>query len=204
MGSDNVYGAVPQVGTRATSMQGTGGAMGAIGGALAGLGPGALLSFLPSLLTALGGNPQVKLRRQLNKLSSPQYLANLTNQYYQQQLASPAYSQAQGTIAAGANATQGNVASSLGQMGVSNSGLGAILSSLTPSLVGSQQAGLRTSAYQGAQGQAQQRVQDLINNLLGTQGNSPARNLAGQGVEAFMPFIQQYLQKQYPQSFTAR
>jgi len=178
-----------------------GGAGGAIGGALAGLGPGALLSFLPSLLTALGGNPQVKLRRQLNKLSSPQHLANLTNQYYQQQLASPAYSQAQGTIAAGANATQGNVASSLGQMGVSNSGLGAILSSLTPSLVGSQQAGLRTSAYQGAQGQAQQRVQDLINNLLGTQGNSPARNLAGQGVEAFMPFIQQYLQKQYPQSF---
>lgn len=178
---------------------GGGGGAGVAGaglGMLAGLGPGALLSFLPSLLTGLFGNPQVKLRRQLNKLSSPQYLSNLTNQYYQQALASPAYSQAQGTIAAGANAAQGNIASSLGQRGISTSGLGALLPGLTSSLVGSQQAGLRTSAYGGAQGQAQDQVQQMIQNLLGTQGTSPARGLAGQGVEAFLPFLQQYLQSQ--------
>ena len=137
----------------------------------------------------------------MNKLSSPAYLANLQKQFYQQQISSPAYSQAQGTIAAGANQTQQNVAQNLGQMGVSNSGLGAILSSLTPSLVGSQQAQLRTSAYQGAQGQAQQAQQDQINNLLGTQGNSPARNLAGSGMEAFLPFLQQFLKQRYPQGF---
>src|SRR5262245_3225893 len=106
-----------------------------------------LISFLPSLISPLFGDPQKKLRKQLNKLSSPDYAANQTNQYYQQAISSPAYAQAQGTIAAGANATQANVARALGASGIGSSGTGAILSSLTPSLVGGQQAQLRTGAY---------------------------------------------------------
>ena len=150
---------------------------------------GALLSFAPTLLGGLFGNPQKKLRRQANKIISPQNLANLTNQFYGQALASPAYSQAQGTIAAGANQASNQVAQSLAQRGIGTTGTSAVLSGLTPSLVGSQQAGLRTAAYQGAQNQAQQNIERQLALLTGTSGPSQTQNLFAGGLEAFIPYL---------------
>jgi len=166
-------------------------------GAMAIPGIGALLgpliaSFGPGLLSGLFGDPKKKLRKQLSVLNSPNYLGNLTNQFYQQGLGSPMFSQAQGQIAGGANATQGNLMQALGARGLGTSGTGAILSSLLPSLVGSQQAGLRSSVYQGAQGQAQNAQQQSIANLLGTQGPSQQQTGLAQGFEAFLPFLQKY------------
>lgn len=155
-----------------------------------------LTSFGPSVFSKLfGGDPMKKLRQQLLEASSPANVAKLTNQFYQQQVGSPAYSQAQGTIAAGANQTANQLAGRLGAAGIGTSGTGALLSSLTPSLVGSQQAGLRTAAYNSAQGQANDAVQRQIQALSGTGGPSQTQQLFGGGLDAFIPYLQSLLKQ---------
>lgn len=159
-----------------------------------------LSSFLPGLLGGLfGGDPQRQQRRQVAGLLSPGNMAKTTNQFYNQAIGSPAYSQAQGAIAQGANASGSQLAQRLGASGMGTSGSGALLSSLMPSLVGNQQAQLRTGAYQGAQGQAQQQIQAMIANLQGTQGPSPMRQGLAGGIETFAPFLQQFLQQRMGQ-----
>ena len=162
---------------------------------------GFLSSLAPGLLSKLfgGKDPREKLRAEIARLTSPANVGNVTNQFYQQALGSPAYSQAQGEIASGANQTSNQVASSLAQRGLGTTGTGAILSSLTPSLVGSQQAGLRTTAYQGAQGQAQTSIQALLNALLGTQGPSRTSQLFAGGISALGPLLESYIRSRYPQ-----
>ncbi len=150
----------------------------------------ALLSFAPGLISSLFGNPQQKYRQQVARLTSPQNVGNLTNQFYQQGISSPAFSQAQGSIAQGANNAANNVAASLAARGIGTTGTGAILSGLTPSLVGSQQAGLRSSAYQGAQGQAQNSIQAQLAALQGTQGPSQTQQYFAGGLDAFLPYLQ--------------
>jgi hypothetical protein len=152
-----------------------------------------LLSFAPSLFAGLFGDPNKKLRKQVNKLTGAGNVGKVTDQFYQQAVGSPAFSQAQGSIAAGANAAGGQLASSLGQRGIGTSGTGAILSSLMPSVVGQQQAGLRTAAHSTAQNQAQQAIQAQLAALMGTQGPSPQQQLFSGGLEAFGPFLQQLL-----------
>lgn len=152
-----------------------------------------LLSLAPGLFSGLfGGDPQKKLRKQINKLLDPKNQAALTKQFYEQAISSPAYSQAQGTIAAGANQAGGDIASSLAQRGIGTSGTGAILPGLVSSLVGSQQAGLRTSAYQGAQGQAQNTLQQQLAALTGTSGPSQTQQLFAGGLDALGPLLAQY------------
>jgi hypothetical protein len=153
----------------------------------------ALLSFAPGLISSLFGSPQAKLRNQVKKLTSAQNVGATTNKFYQNAISSPAYSQAQGAIAAGANQAGNNVASSLAARGIGTSGTGAVLSGLTPSLVGSQTAGLRSSAYQGAQNQAQNSIEQQIAALTGTQGPSQSSQLFGVGLEAFLPYLQAML-----------
>lgn len=158
----------------------------------------ALSSFLPALLGSLFGDPQAKLRKQLMNLTSAQNVGKLTNQFYQQALSSPAFSEGQGAIAAGANQAGNQVASELGARGIGTSGSSAILSSLIPSLVGSQQAGLRTAAYQSGQGQAQSKIQSDVAALTGTSGPSQGRQIFAGGLEAFLPVLLKYLQSRGP------
>lgn len=160
-----------------------------------------LMSFAPGLLGGLFGDPQKKLRQQLLGLQNPAYQGQLTNQFYQQALGSPAFGQAQGTIAAGANAAQGDLARSLGARGLGTSGVGAVAPALIQSGIGGQLAGLRTQAYQGAQGQAQNSIQQQIAALTGTAGPSQGRQLFGAGLEAFQPLLQKYLGNKYPNYF---
>lgn len=196
----------------AANDSGLGGAIGgALGGGL-GMAAGAgfpplllagLLSAAPGLLSHLfgGEDPQQKLRKQMMALIGSQ--GNLTNQLYQQNLGSPAFTQGQNQIAAGANATAGQLGSSLGARGIGTSGSGAILSSLIPSIVGSQQAGLRTSAFQSAQGQAQDQINQQLAALQGTSGPSQTNQLFGAGLSAFGPMLQAWLKSKYPQFGTS-
>ncbi len=155
-----------------------------------------MLSFSPALFSKLfGGDPQKKYRQQVQKLTSAQNVGNETNKFYQQGLASPMYSQAQGAIAAGANQASNQVAGNLAQRGIGTTGTAAVLSGLTPSLVGSQQAGLRSSTYQGAQNQAQQSIQAQLAALNGSQGPSQTQQLFSGGLEAFGPMLQEYFRK---------
>jgi len=160
-----------------------------------------LMSFAPGLLGSLFGDPQAKLRQKLMQLQNPGYQSGLINQFYQQALGSPAFSQGQGTILAGANAAQGDLARSLGARGLGTSGIGAIAPALIQSGIGGQLAGLRTQAYQGAQGQAQNSIQQQIAALTGTAGPSQGRQMFGVGLEAFQPFLQKFLQTKYPGYF---
>lgn len=167
------------------------------------LGP-LLMSFGPSLLSGLLGrraDPQAQLRAQIMALLSPENQGRLTNQFYGQFLGSPAYQAAQGNIAAGSNATQGLLAQRAGAGGYSNSGTGALMSSISPSIVGGQQATLRAQGYGMAQNQAQESIQNMLQGLYGTSGPSQTRQLFGAGLDAFAPYLQAYFRKQYPDIF---
>jgi hypothetical protein len=163
-----------------------------------------LMAFGPSIISRLfgggkGTTQNDKLRQQIMALLSPEAQKKLADQYYQQNIASPAFSQGQGTIAAGANQVANQVAQSMGARGLAGSGTRDVLSSLGPSIVGGQMAGLRTGAYNSAQTQAQQNIASQIAALTNTvPGPSQSQNLLGTGIEAFTPYLTQYLRSKYP------
>lgn len=153
-----------------------------------------LLSFAPGLLSSLFGNPQAKYRKTVRKA-----YANLPgdiNRKYQSVISSPAYSQAQGAIAQGANQSGNLLQGKLAQAGIGSTGTGAVLSSLLPSLVGSQQAGLRTGAYNTAQEQAMQALQASLGAEKDTMGPSQTQQYFAGGLEALLPYLQSLLKPQ--------
>ena len=161
----------------------------------------ALLSFAPGLLSKLfgGKSPQQQAMDKIRALYDPAYRAQLQGQFYQQNLSSPAYSQAQGTIAAGANQSAGQLASALGQTGLTPSGTGAIMSSMIPSMVGHNLAGLRTTAYNSAGSAADTSIEGMVRALMGTQGPSQSSQLFAGGLDAFGPVLTAWLKSKYPQ-----
>jgi hypothetical protein len=161
-----------------------------------------LLSMGPAFLSKLfGGDPNKRLREEIARLSHPGNLAKMTREFYQTAISSPAYSQAQGAIATGANQTANSVAQSLAARGIGTTGTGAVLSGLTPSLVGSQVAGLKTDAYSQARRETENWLRTRIAALTGTQGPTQSGQLFAGGLEAFGPFLQAYLRGKYPGSF---
>lgn len=154
---------------------------------------GGLLSFIPSILGRLfGGDPRAAYEKKVNRLTSAENQAKEMQKFYQMLLASPAFSQAQGNIALGANVASNQLAQALGARGIGTSGTGAVLSSLTPSLIGSQQAGLRTSTYQSAADQARQRIQQQID-ALGGGGPSQNQQLFAAGLGPFGEYLKNWL-----------
>lgn len=154
----------------------------------------ALMSFGPAIFNKIfgGDDPQQKLLKQTMALLRPEHLAKVTEQFYQQNIASPAYSQAQRTIAAGANQTANLTAQNLGARGLGTTGTGAVLSSLGPSLVGNAMAGLRTNAHDAAQKMAQGNISDQIKALTGGSGKSDTQQMVGAGIENFQPYLQAF------------
>ena len=155
------------------------------------------LSFLPGLLSALfGGDPRERYRQAVKRLlrERPEMIAKL----YQAVQSSPAFAQAQGSIAAGGNTTANTLAANLGARGIGTTGTGAVLSSLVPSIVGNQQAQLRTSAYGAAQSQADSDIRAQLEALAGTSGPGQTSQLFGAGLGAFGPMLSQWLQSKYP------
>jgi hypothetical protein len=158
-----------------------------------------LMHFGPAVFAKLfGTDPNQKLRREIMALLTPESMARLTEQFYRQNLQSPAYSQAQQTIATGANQTANDVAQNLAARGIGTSGTGAVLSGLTPSLVGSQLAGVRVAAHNQAAGAAQENIGRQISALTGTQGPSQSQQLFAGGLESFQPYLQAYLRTRFP------
>lgn len=152
-----------------------------------------LLSMGPALLSRLFGDPQAELRKKVGKLTSAKNVSAETEAFLKQILSSPAFSQAQGSIATGANVAQGRLASELGARGIGTSGSAAVMSSLIPSVVGGQQATLRTGAYQSAQERAMEKIRSDIATLTGTQGPSRTGQLFAGGLEALGPILQKLL-----------
>jgi hypothetical protein len=157
------------------------------------------MHFGPSILSGILGNkadPNQQLRKQLMALIAAQ--PGLAAQLYQQQVASPGYSAAQGDIATGANQASNQVAGSLAARGIGTSGTGAVLSGLTPSLVGSQMAKLHATAQENANQQAQNMTQQQISALSGTSGPSQTRQLFAGGLESFAPVFENWLKQRFP------
>ena len=161
-----------------------------------------LSSFGPMLFGHMfGGDPNARLRQQLMALLDPNNQGRLTNNFYGQFLASPAYQAAQGNIAAGANQTQSLLAQKAGSGGYTNSGTGALGASITPSIVGGQQSALHAAGYGYAQNQAQETLQRQIAALTGTAGPTQGAQLFAGGLDAFAPYLQSYLKNKYPSIF---
>jgi hypothetical protein len=184
---------------------GLGGLLGGLGGGLGALlgGPLALpllMSFAPAALSKLfgGEDPQEKLRKQIQGLINPVNQSRLQQQFYQQNLASPAFSQAQSGLIRGSNVTQQKLAQSLGARGLRTSGVGSVVPGLASSALSGQMGQLFTQAHMGAQQQTQQNIQQQIAALTGTQGPSQSAQLFAGGLESFGPFLQAYLGQKFP------
>ena len=160
----------------------------------------ALLSFAPGLLSKLFGGQSSgqQAMDKIRALYDPAYRAKLQAQYYQQNLSSPAYSQAQGTIAAGANQSASQIASNLGATGLTPSGTGAIMSGLIPSMVGHNLAGLRTTAYNAGGTAADQSIEGMVRAILETQGPSQTQQMFGAGINDFSKYVANWLANKYP------
>lgn len=166
---------------------------------LPGLAGSAALSFLPALFSKLfGSDPQAVLRKTIGRLTAPEAQSKELEKFYQQIIGSPAFTGAQGTIAAGANVAGGNLARELGARGIGTTGTGAVLSSLIPSIVGGQQSQLRTSAFQSAQQMQQDRLKAIIDSFMQTQGPSQSQQLFAGGLGALGPLLLAYLTQQKP------
>jgi hypothetical protein len=147
---------------------------------------------------------------QIRALYDPAFRARLQAQYYQQNLSSPAYAEAQGKIAQGANQSAAQIASSLGQTGLTSSGAGAIMSGMVPSMVGRSLAGLGTAAYNAGGTAADASIEGqaaAIMRALGTQGASagpsmPAQ-MAGAGLTDFSKYLGDWLTKRAAAPATA-
>ena len=159
-----------------------------------------LTTFGPALLSKLFGGKSSgeQAMDKIRALYDPAYRAKLQAQYYQQNLSSPAYSQAQGTIAAGANQSASQIASNLGATGLTPSGTGAIMSGLIPSMVGHNLAGLRTTAYNAGGTAADQSIEGLVNAILKTMGPSQTQQLFGAGINDFSKYVANWLANKYP------
>lgn len=157
-----------------------------------------LLSFGPSVIQKLFGDPKEKLRKQVEALLNPNNITATTNQLYQQMLGSPAYSAALGNIATGANQTGNEVKANLAARGLGTTGTGAVLSGLVPSLVGSQQSNLKAGAYSLAHQTALDQIKARIANLTGTYGPSSAQQMFAGGLQAFSPYLESFLRQRYP------
>ena len=158
-----------------------------------------LAAFGPGILSKLfGNNPQAKMLAEIQRLLDPKNVQNSTNQFYQQAISSPGYSSALQSIAAGANQTSNQVASSLAERGIGTTGTGAVLSGLTPSLVGSQQGKLQAGAHDQAQEMAMNQIKSRIAALTGAQGPSQTQQYLAGGLDAFSPYLQAYLKHKYP------
>lgn len=156
----------------------------------------AALSFAPSLFGHLfGGDPNKDYRNRVNNLLAPQNLSRLTQGYYQNMLGSPAFSLAQRQIAAGNNATMGQLAQRAGQSGLSNSGVGNLAGSIGPSLAGNAMAGLTSNMWNQAGQQAQGNIQQQIAALGGSMPISQNQQLFGAGLASFGPLLQQLMQQ---------
>lgn len=176
---------------------------------LGGLLMGGLGSLLPSLLGGMfGGDPNRKYQHQVQNILSPQNMGRLTQQFYQQGLGSPAFSQAQRQVAAGSNQAGSQLAGQLGQSGVNQSGTGAVLSSMVPSMTGNAMAGLQTGLWNSAQGQAQNSIQQMLQQLQGLNQNpanpSMGQQLGAGGMAAFAPFLRMFLQQHFGQQQQAQ
>ena len=123
-----------------------------------------LLAFGPAAISKLFGHktPEQKAREQIEQLLANR--AKMTTENFRQVVSSPAYSAAQGSIATGANQASNNVAANLAERGIGTTGTGAVLSGLTPSLVGSQQSALLANAHKQAtdmfESEFQKRIAD--------------------------------------------
>jgi len=158
-----------------------------------------LAAFGPSLLSKLFNKGQDP-NNQIRQLLKPETLAKMTEQFYKQGLQSPAFSQAQSSIATGANQASNQIGASLAARGLGTTGTGAVLSGLTPSLVGSQKSQLYTGIHGQAQQQAQQNIMQQIQALQNQQPGQ-AQQLLGSGLEAFGPYLQSWLKARNPGAF---
>lgn len=153
----------------------------------------AAAGFLPGLLNQLfgGKDPGQQYRQNVNNILAPQNMSRLTQGYYQNMLGSPAFGQAQRQIAAGNNATMGQLASRMGAAGVGQSGVGNLAASVGPSLAGNAMSGLTSNMWNQAGQQAQNAAQSQIGALGGQMNPTQGQQFAGLGIANLGPLLQQ-------------
>lgn len=128
-----------------------------------------LIGGFSGIAGAKQGDPTKQLQALLMQLMSPQGALTDANKFYQGFLGSPSFAQGQGAIANSTNMLRNDLARSLGQRGLSTSGIGAVAGPLASSSAGFQMSNLYSAGWQQAlQAALQQRAQ--LGGMLGGLG----------------------------------
>lgn len=165
-----------------------------------------LTAFGPSILEKLGlfgKDPNESLKDQLRVLLSPAHRQALQDQITRNILQGSAFNQGLGAIATGANTTANTLAKSLAARGITGSGTRDILTSMVPSITGSQIGQLKAGAEQTAAQTAADTIKAEIEGLYKTSGPSQGSQYTAAGVSAFTPFLAAWLKGRYPGMFGA-
>ena len=135
-----------------------------------------------------------KRRAEIMRLADPAYLRQLQQQFYNQALAGPAFSQgARGIYNAGQSMTN-RLQGSLAARGLSNSGVGSIAPALAASSTAGQLGNLRTNLYNAAGSQAGASQAQQLATL---QGLGPQPNYMGQAIGGSLADIGSFLGDYY-------
>ena len=99
-------------------------------------------------------------------------------------------------VAAGANASQAQIANALASRGLGTSGIGAVMSGLTPAMVGQMQMQLATKAQDAARQQALENIKAQIGTL---SGEPSGRQVGAQNaLNAIGLSLEQWAKGKYP------
>lgn len=129
----------------------------------------ALFSSLSGLGGLFGGafrnDPFQQILRQMQQFANPAAVGKDTQQFYNQFLASPAFTKQQSSAIGGANAFSNAAANRVGQQGLGNTGIGAAVQSMGQSSLAPMMNQIYSGGYQGAQNQAMQLLQSKLQGL---------------------------------------
>ena len=184
------------------------GGMAGLGTLLAGLGPWApiLFGFGGSLLQGyMADQARKRFQERVKQLMSAGNISKETAAFLTNMIGGAGYQGALGRIAAGANATQSSIANTLASRGLGTSGIGAVMSGLTPSIVGKMQSDLYTKAEAESRQAAMEKIKQEIATLSGNPNGLETAlaggiGVLGRGLEqwAANKYLDHYLYRQAP------
>lgn len=154
------------------------------------------MSMLPSLVGGLGSDPAARTRRELQRLLSQDTLGAETTNFVRLLSQSPTYLAGRNMAVQSSNAAHNAVSSALAERGLGTSGIGAVASSLAGSSLGANLGRMDAGLYERAISSAQSLIGSRADALLNTQyGTSRGAKGAARGLEAFMPYLRDYMLK---------
>lgn len=149
-------------------------------------------SFLPMLFSGMFGHndPAAQSRQQYLNLMSPDRIAGMGKQLYNNNINGPGFSMASQAANSGSMNLMNNVNRSFAQRGIFHSGVGGIAPALGQSSLGNRMSSLYGDTWNQSQQQAMQLAQMQGNGFAGMpQPLNYTNSLFASGLQSLLPYL---------------